>query len=646
MVVGCASLLVPLALLAAPDAASAQSGLTREQAQQIHRDCSTIEACIAAMRTETAINGSGILEQKFAAFGEDAVEPLIEVLTGDPDPRMRSYAGRTLWRMPRIDARHLPVLIAASRQGDPMPFLDDGPGWIAIPIGLVRDNPEALAYLFDLVEIYGARSSSNAVQPAIERSSQAAWLAEAQRRLEGFRPEQGAEYLGVVSELVIYGGHGRSDDYTTPAWLEPALVRIATDPAVNADARDTAAALLGHFRHPIALAALLRDARVRFAALPAWDGRSRFVRMKDAEGRDQWERLSDGAYESVISEIGRFGPAGLEAAPLLRPFLTRPDLPGSRAEAALALGQIGDRSAIPLLISAAGDRDDWLLAYNAVESLGRLRAVESRELLREIAANHWSQAVRNNAGRAINMIDGGDFARPGIAGDGRHINDDLGDDDALYMGQARYKNDDQGGGPGCSLSSETRLRLAQSPVGRLRFPREGDQRIEARAVPRRDVPRFPESLREQLPRGQVTAIETLRHGVLIGAGAGEFIGGLAYVDDRQREATVVVDDNISMVFRHGGRLYALTGLSHMGLSSGEIWQIDEESRPPRATRRIPLPAEANRVLATARRDIAFVTDGGTFLLAEDGTLRSGGDEATCHRPLSPRAAYGAGVGLP
>lgn len=623
-----AGLILPLALLALSSQVSAQSPVTREQAQRMQRDCATIDACIVAMRTGTSVNTSGT-EGKFAVFGEAAVAPLMVILTSDPDPRMRSYAAMALARMPRIDSRYLPDLIAASRQGNPAAFMDTGPAWVAIPIGLVRDNPEALAYLFDIAEAAGDRLGGGPLQPAIPRSSEAAILAEAQRRLEGFRPDQSAEFLGFVSQLVSQGGWPRREGYTPPPWFEPALARIATDPAMNTDARDTAATLLRRFRHPIALTALLRDARQQFATLPEWDGRSRFVRMKDAEGRDQWERLSDGEFGSTIVEIGRFGPIGIEAAPLLRPFLSRPDLPGSRADAALALGRIGDRSAIPLLITAAANPDDWLLAYNAAEALGRLRAEDAKETLRRIAAGHWSRAVRNNAERALHMIDGGDFSRPGVAGSGERIAPDS--QGYLYMGEARYEGDDAGDQLACPSLGSSR-RLTQSPLGRLRFPNEDIREIEASPASARDLTGLPGWIRPDLPRGRVTAIEPLRHGLLVGADAGEFIGGLAYVDDGARGVTMVVPDNVSMMFRHGGKLYVLTGLSHMVSSRGEIWEIDEGGRPPSAVRRIPLPTEVRTVFATARRDLAFVTGEGTVLLGEDGVLRRGDDEATCVRP--------------
>lgn len=603
--------------------------LTREQANQIQRECTTIDQCVASMRTETAVNFSAILEQKFADFGEAAIAPLVHVLTDDANPRMRQYAAMALARMPRIDASYLPTLIAESRKGAPSPSLDDGPGWLAIPIGLVRDNPEALKYLFDVAELYGARSSTNAVQPAIERSSRDAWMAEARRRLEAFSPKQSGEYLHFLCELVGRGGWPRPDPGAPPVWLEPALVRIATDPKTNPDTRATAEYRLRSFRNPIAFAALLRDARDQFANTPVWDGRSRFVQIKDEVGAAQWERITDGELQAAILEIGRFGSAGRDGASLVRPFLLRRDLPDSRAEAALTLGLIGDRDSIPELLAALQDTDDWLLVYNAAEALGRLHAAEAKSRLSDLAHHHWSQAARHNAERALSMLEGGDFVRPNRPQSGRDINADK--SDGVYFGLLRYSEDDAGNDVDCIRNPDRRRSLSQAPPGHISFPTRGAVEIAPNDVRRGALPNLSDRVRRQMPRGHVTAIERVVDGVLIGTNAGEFVGGLAFISGRDGAVVLIVPDNILMLFRHHGRLYALTGLSHLVSSYGEVWEIDLRGDSPRAARRIRLTSEAGRVLATARHDIAFSAREDTFLLGADGVLRGGDDQGTCER---------------
>jgi hypothetical protein len=630
---------IALIAFALPSAAQVPQTLTREQALQIQRDCSTIESCVAAMRTETAINFSAILEQKFSAFGEAAVEPLMRVLTDDPEPRMRLYAGLALDRMQRIDARYLPTLIAEDRKGNPMRNWEGEPpdGWLATPIGLVRDNPEALAYLFDVAERHGVRARSNRVEPGIMRSSRAAWLAEVRRRLEGFRPEQDPQFLSFLAELARFGGWPRPDPNAPPEWLEPALVRIAADDSMRAQA--TAAYYLRQSRHPLALEALLRGAREHFAAIPVWDGHTRILRMPGEDGEMEWSVLSDSYIEREIEEIGLFGEMAREAAPMLRPFLARRDAPDSRAAVALALGLIGDRESIPALIDAANDRDDWLLAYNAVEALGRLRAEEARVVLRRLSAEHWTVGVRNNAERALNMLNGGAFERPGDAeADARgRVRDgpatEREEDEFEYIGPLRRRADRIHPRAQCLFALEARQQhLSQAPVAGVRFPRSDANVLAARAVPEDSKPTFSADVRAQMRSGAITMVQDLPRGALVGTYAGEWIGALHYISDRDGQVTQLIDDNVSLSFRHGDKLYVVTGLSHMLSTRGAVWEIDTRGRAPRVVRRIRLATQAERVFATARGDIAFVSWGGTILLGEDGVLRDGGDDETCRAP--------------
>lgn len=615
---------------AGPTATTAEAQAPRPRSIHEH-ECVTVEQCIAALRTTKTINLPGDLERRFESLGEAIVEPLLQIVVEEPDAFIRHHAGHALRRAPSIDPRHLPTLIAEDRKGDRVGAIGE-PGWLAIPIGLVRDNPQALAYLFDLAEAQGLRASTNSVEPGILRSSDVVWLAEARRRLESFGPQQSASYLIFLEQLVHW--RGRGDGGAPPEWLETALVRIASDPATSAEARAVAEDRLRPFGNPIALAALLREARVEFAAIPAWDGRSLFLPSVASEDDSEGESPRDFDFDSTIWALAQFGAAAREAGPLLAPFLSRWDLPDSRAEAALALGAIGEREAIPALIAAARDPDDWLVAYNATESLANLQAGEARGTLLWLARRHWSQAVRHNAERALNRLNGGAFERPSAPGDGKDVND-TGDEHA-YFGPLRYAGDRQLRLAKCLREPAPAHAISQAPIGAIRFPQEGAVEIVAEALDGNDIPKLPEAVARQMPGGRVTVIQPVAGGLLAGTDFGEFGGALAYAS-KSGEVTPVVPDNVSLTFRHGGRLYVLTGLTHIVLSHGAVWQVDDTAHPPRAMRRIRLPAEAG-VVATARGDLAFVTSGDAFLLRPDGTLASGDDEGTCRPPQTKTGA--------
>ena len=117
-----------------------------------------------------------------------------------------------------------------------------------------------------------------------------------------------------------------------------------------------------------------------------------------------------------------------------------------RADAALALGRIDAREAVPALLALAPDlADDWVLAYNVAESLGRLRATGARPLLERLARDYWHRGVRNNATRALNAIAGGAFASyAGAAADDPPYAGSRGenDEELAYLGDLRFAGDD------------------------------------------------------------------------------------------------------------------------------------------------------------------------------------------------------------
>jgi hypothetical protein len=609
--------------------ADAQPPLAPGVVVQTEYDCPDVEQCIAIMRTVQSVNLSGNLMEKIISFGDAATHALIEVLTHDPDQRMRSFAGSVLNDTPGIDRKYLPILIEQDKAGDSYYSGQRRVGWLLAAIGKMRDDPVAIGYLFDVAEAVPAASHS--ADNGIRRSSPQIWQTEARKRLEAFRPDQSVEYLDFLYSL-------SPDDLRRGAdggWREQALVRIATDPAMSPETHRRAEVLLGDFRNPIALAAILREARPEFEKIEPRRGQALFTLARHDRGESRVDGR-DGEWAGTIAKLGAFGGAAHEAGPMLLPFLARPDLPTARTKAALALGQIGYREAIPTLMTALHDRNDWLLAYNAAESLGRLKAVEASADLRELARHHWSEAVRRNASRALNFLAGGAFEIPDSPGSGRGINDH--DDteasregDAPLHGEARFRGDDSTDDAECLWDASGDITLSQAPIGRIRFPPMGAAGIEAGTVTLADIPASLSRDRRSRSSARVSLVEPLSEGVLVGTDAGEFSGSLVHLMPDGTEA-MVVPDNVRMAFRQGGRLYVLTGLSHLGYSYGELWEVDEHAMPARAVRRIRLLVEADEVMATARGEVALKTGGEVFLLRRDGTLESGSEEATCSGP--------------
>jgi HEAT repeat protein len=78
--------------------------------------------------------------------------------------------------------------------------------------------------------------------------------------------------------------------------------------------------------------------------------------------------------EQAARALGRFGRASTSAVPLLIKLLSGTGPHGLRLHAAVALGQIGERSALPALRSASHDRDPYL----SKAAMQAIRLIESR----------------------------------------------------------------------------------------------------------------------------------------------------------------------------------------------------------------------------------------------------------------------------
>lgn len=71
------------------------------------------------------------------------------------------------------------------------------------------------------------------------------------------------------------------------------------------------------------------------------------------------EDISGKKRVNIVYALGRLGPKAREAVPALLPFLGSPE-PDLRAVAAIALGKIGDPSAIPAISPLADDDSRWV----------------------------------------------------------------------------------------------------------------------------------------------------------------------------------------------------------------------------------------------------------------------------------------------
>jgi hypothetical protein len=536
--------------------------------------CATLDTCLARLGEEMGDEQRAAFQARLRSFGAPAADALVARLSG-ADAKAADAAGLALAQFERIDPRHLPALIAAHRAGN---------GWMPRAIAATAAD-EALRHLQASFLRNPDFSNNTQVHFALPRFGE---------RLRPFVEEQAERCRAggdssLCGGLIALIGEFRA---ATPSWAPDALAAIAASP--NEWVRRMGEDALIQRRLPAGLPLL----------------KARLERLGVPGARDE------SAVHTALAQLGAYGPAGADAGPLVAALLESDD-GETRAQAALTLARIGSSAGAERLIALEpGFQDDWLIAYNAVEALGRNRVAKAKPLLQRTARGHWHRAVRANAGRALASLAGGTFEAPGAPpGPSRFLLSELryGDDakPARFCGADRVDFVEH---------------VAQDPPAQVAWPPRGVRRLSPVALP---APRT-DPLRASIPNGRGGGRIPFRldmpAGTLFGLDQGEFGGGLVLARTGN-EAQVLAEGNPRFAFRMGERLYVAQGLSHIAIDRGSILVLEGSS--PRIVRRIRLPAEPDSFFVTPKRVMIVRTSRGDVAIRADGRLAKPENVAPC-----------------
>jgi hypothetical protein len=287
-------------------------------------------------------------------------------------------------------------------------------------------------------------------------------------------------------------------------------------------------------------------------------------------------------------------------------YLSRTELRRARREAVVASWVVGYRPAVPALRAMLAEADnDWLLAYNALFALAQLGGWEARPEIARLAREHWHLPVRNNARRALNMLDGGTFALPELGDEMR----------GPYVGELRFAADVRGP-TDCrfDLAGGT-LRFGRDAPVPARWPESGAVRI-ALDEPSRDV----WATLERVPgiaSGSPVALLWQRAGDrVIGVDGQRVEGGLFMVDGRSG-AHRILAESVLAAFDVGSSLLVVTGDSTRFSDEADLWRLSRNSlaviegplRLPATPRGFALASDRTLLIRTERGDLAVSREG-------------------------------------
>lgn len=546
-------------------------------------DCNSVPACVTLLRdhqmlpapapgvyASTGMSGAqvGKAMRRLTEFGDDGVVAILPLLE-DPNPYVRTRAGYALARFRAIAPRHAAALIQADRSG--VSWLD--------PAIAATGSEEALAYLW--AKVMAKADSGGPATGALRQFGERVHpllRAELERCRDGLAEVQQCR---VVNSMV--GQFPALAPFAMEVWEA-----TARSPRAAEAVRSEAANALIRRKHPDGLAALMRrlEPFVRDAA----------ARREPPSplGLDRFRPAGDQAYSDLWA-IGRYGAAAMEAGPQLVTLLQARGMPESRAAAARALGQIGYRPAIPVLLAQAADfEDDWGLAYEVVEALGRLGGGEA--LLETVARDYWFEPVRFNAQRALNLMRGGKFERPGVPGDGDPMDGSIsGSFQLLYAGDdppdfkvARGR---------CPAMGDPTAYGQFNPKA-LKWPSRSKPGPTAigfvRPTPEEFGPFLAKHPDFKPPRqSKPTLMFTMGDYTLVGTDAGEFGGGLEVFGPDGKHHTLSYKNAWAAFPIRGGVLIVTESVS---LSTGYLLVVKPDKAGPQIVRQIRLNSSPHRFL--------------------------------------------------
>lgn len=572
--------------------------------------------------------GSNKKEQEFvgklAAYGQEAVPRLIETLA-HPDIDVAGLAADALGSVGTLDEKYLPAIIKG---------LDRDISWLPNALGHVPTDAAAK----EAVKRYLAASTSpmNQEMNAVSMHGARAipFLLEAlknQKKQDGQGRYLLACAFGEMSSEVQKQAATKLVDVLNDAESGSALQRKTLRMFSNLHAAGTNSerALLA-----------LRDKEPTL--VDAVDSALIGIRSTQA-GEIYARKLQKNSNYLVLRDLAELGGSAKNAGGEVCKLLDSKDWEVRRA-AARALGFIAYQEAIPKLMTVLGDDSDVIFQWIALQSLGRLQAEKAIPLLTQVAKNHWYPLVRQQAELALAHIKlhtdyelnfaSGNFALEFFDYDRLSLKKPE-EDEALALGdvfepkkpheieKTPTKPADDLAEPDKVISSKKLQELAY-PVEIISY-RASDEKKQREEKGKDGIVEINESNLVKIitPEMQIpNAAMKVEGGYLASGNRGEWGGELVLIDEKGK-TQIIINENVSDIFRLGDKYVALAGLAHMMSNSGLIYELSRnENGKWKAEAWRALPGDPGLSWLMKNGDLLITTDNcGTVVLSENGDLR-------------------------
>ncbi|GAA5497215.1 hypothetical protein Rhal01_03408 [Rubritalea halochordaticola] len=447
----------------------------------------------------------------------------------------------------------------------------------------------------------------------------------------------GAEFLpGIVETIRSDSGLSSSDVYLLGAALRnfpekdgkaaaQQLMKLVEDRNTKIQTKRAVLAMIGNLGPP----ALVVEDRI----LTIWENQQDFrseaesalvgIRSKKT-GVILADQLKSKPDLRLLGYIAEVGPAAESAGTQVAELLDHSDWE-FRLGAARTIGFIGYHGADARLVELVNEPSDVRLKWVAAETLGRLKSKDALKALNDAAKEHWHPAVRNTAKTAVSKIETNSNYEL------KHHKENFPFEyyDYEYMGIELLEDYHI---PAVVDPSSLSARQEAHPelIGKLTYPSEivifgAFDEEEQKAEQGDDVIIAVNegNMVEHRQKISVTPDVGIRvpKGWLLGSDRGEWGGELVFKGD-DSEHYKILEENIDGIYKLGERYIAVTGLSHLTLNDGIIYELKFVDGKWRAERWRALPGAPRSSGQLKSGDVMVATyGGGMVVLSANGDFR-------------------------
>jgi HEAT repeat protein len=311
------------------------------------------------------------------------------------------------------------------------------------------------------------------------------------------------------------------------------------------------------------------------------------------------DQVEAGADHYTVREIALLGAEAKEVGPRVLQWLDDADWE-KRVMSAMTLGAIGYKDAREPLEELLSSQADWRLAYVSTKSLARLRAMESIPALEKASREHWFPIVRISAKEALGNLQNGEEPE----GHGMTDAGDLVDYVFIDRNKLSIEDEDLKGLKPRKRSEGRRMSFAEfqqeKPALAEKFKDARDTNGEEMLEGFGSISEFP-----------------VDGGLLLGAAAGEWVGGLHYAPEKG-DYRRLLHENITGIEKWKGRVFVVSGTYHMGMNEGMIHEFSIKDGKATLEPWFVLPGCPTRMWVTEDEKLIVASIGGTIAFADEG----------------------------